>query len=176
MGMNYHQLSARKKFQVLMAMTLVIWATTTMLHQLGYGAETPEASSEKFVPAASHPATLELRSEITIHETEVKLRQLCRWSQSDSAFFTPMADLIIARCKPDAPFHSLGIDEIRRTLHDAGVNVAMIRFSGPTQCTIARSDVHYDEHQALQEWIAAREGKAPAAPMGESTRPSGVPD
>lgn len=175
--MNFRPLSLKKKFQLVMLMTLVIWATTTLLHQWGYGAEIPSnaAPTEKFVADSSRPVTLEIRSEVTIHEPRVTVKQLCRWSKADEAFFAPMADLVIAECKADAPFHSISIDQVRQTLHDAGVNVAAIRFCGPTLCTITRSDVHFDENQALNEWIAARHGGAPATAMGETSAKAAVP-
>lgn len=175
--MNFRPLSLKKKFQLVMLMTLVIWATTTLLHQWGYGAEVPSdaAPTEKFVSDSSHPVTLEIRSEVTIHEPRLTVRQLCRWSKADEAYFAPMADLVIAECKADAPFHSISIDQVRQTLHDAGVNVAAIRFCGPTLCTITRSDVHYDENQALNEWITARQGGAPATAMGETSTKAVAP-
>lgn len=175
--MNFRPLSLKKKFQLVMLMTLVIWATTTLLHQWGYGAEvlSDAAPTEKFVADSSRPVTLEIRSEVTIHEPRLTVRQLCRWSKADEAFFAPMADLVIAECKADAPFHSISIDQVRQTLHDAGVNVAAIRFCGPTLCTITRSDVHFDENQALNEWISARHGGAPATAMGENSVKAAVP-
>ena len=175
--MNFRPLSLKKKFQLVMLMTLVIWATTTLVHQWGYGAEVPSQPepTEKFVADSSRTVTLEIRSEVTIHEPRLTVRQLCRWSKADEAFFAPMADLVIAECKADAPFHSISIDQVRQTLHDAGVNVAAIRFSGPTLCTITRSDVHFDENQALNEWISARHGGAPATAMGEASKKDAMP-
>jgi len=176
-AMNFRPLSLKKKFQLVMLMTLVIWATTTLVHQWGYGAEVPSQPepTEKFVADSSRTVTLEIRSEVTIHEPRLTVRQLCRWSKADEAFFAPMADLVIAECKADAPFHSISIDQVRQTLHDAGVNVAAIRFSGPTLCTITRSDVHFDENQALNEWISARHGGAPATAMGEASKKDAMP-
>ncbi|MDB5175067.1 MAG: flagella basal body P-ring formation protein FlgA [Phycisphaerales bacterium] len=180
--MNPRPLSNRKKVQFLIALTILAWATQVLMHQLARGEEAPApppepVASERFVPGTARfaaGATLELRAEATITGTEVKLRQICRWADSDREVFAPLAELTIARLTGNAPFQAVTIDEIRQTLHDAGVNLAVVRFSGPTNCTVARGDIQYDEKTALQQWIDAREGKAPAATPGAApaTRPA----
>ena len=138
-----------------------------MLHQMGYGADMPAADlahasqrrlpvqvagggagQDHFVPDPDRSgvgATLELRSEATIYGPDVKLKQVCRWSNADAAACAPIADLVLVHMKGAVPFQSISLDELRQTLHDAGVNVAMIRFAGPVSCTVTRSDVKYDE-------------------------------
>jgi flagella basal body P-ring formation protein FlgA len=59
--------------------------------------------------------------------------------------------------KDGEPFKPVTLDQVRTTLHDAGVNLAVVRFSGPTSCTVARSDVEFDEQDALLEWANAKE-------------------
>jgi flagella basal body P-ring formation protein FlgA len=149
--------------QLLIAVVLLAWATQTLLHQWGFGAEvTPQGPAEKFVPGSSRlaaGATLELRGEATIFGGEIKLKQVCRWSDRDAQAFAPVADLIVARVTSRAAFRGITIDEIKRTLHDAGVNLANVRFSGPTSCTVTRSDAEYDEGAALRQWAEARERK-----------------
>ncbi|MDB5353554.1 MAG: flagella basal body P-ring formation protein FlgA [Phycisphaerales bacterium] len=177
-------ISNRKKVQFLVALTILAWATQVLMHQLARGEEAPApppepVASERFVPGTARfaaGATLELRGEATVTGAEVKLRQICRWADSDRDVFAPVAELTIARLTGTAPFQAVTIDEIRQTLHDAGVNVAVVRFSGPTSCTVARGDVQYDEKTALQQWIDAREGKAPAASpgAGPATQPAPV--
>jgi flagella basal body P-ring formation protein FlgA len=58
------------------------------------------------------------------------------------------------------------LEHVRSTLHDAGVNLAVVRFAGPTNCTVARSDAEVDGQAALLEWANAKQGAAqkPAAP------------
>src|SRR5581483_12417363 len=102
-------------------------------------------------------ATLELRSEATVIGSEVKLRQVCRWSDADKSLFDPIGDLVLAHLSQPAPFKAMTLQEIRGILSGAGVNVAVINFAGATSCTISRSDVEYDEHQALQQWIDAKQ-------------------
>ena len=166
---NGRPLGTRKRMQVLIAVVLLAWATQTLLHQWGYGAEVGQASSEKFVPGSSRlaaPVTLELRGEATILGGEIKLKQVCRWSDRDAQFFAPVADLTISRVTSRAAFRAITIDEIRQTLHDAGVNLAMVRFAGPVSCTVSRSDAQYDESAALRQWAEAKNGKDDAAKPG----------
>lgn len=151
----------RKKVQLLVILTILAWATQTLFHQWGFGKDilAQEAPSEKFVPGAARfaaGATLELRAEATVVGGEVKLKQVCRWSKGDEPVFAPLADLVIARVAEGEPFKGLALDDIRSTLRDAGVNIAMIRFSGPTGCTVTRSDVEFDEQDALLKWANAK--------------------
>src|SRR3954463_16728016 len=83
------RLTNRKMVRLMIALTILAWATQTLMHQWGFGAEISIASqqqqpTEKFVPAdaMSRGATLELRPEATISTPEIKLRQVCRWSDA----------------------------------------------------------------------------------------------
>lgn len=175
MNGNGRPLGLRKRMQIVIAVVLLAWATQTLLHQWGYchGAETPAAAtalaagsdgaSEKFVPGTDRfaaGATLELRGDATILGPEVKLKQLCRWSDADAQVFLPVADLVIARIEHGSPFRSIRVEQIRDTLHDAGMNLAIIKFAGPLSCTVTRSDASYDEQTALRLWAEAKEPKA----------------
>src|SRR3954463_3907446 len=89
------RLTNRKMVRLMIALTILAWATQTLMHQWGYGAEirAAEQASEKFVPADAHArgATLELRPEATVSTPEVKLRQVCRWSGADEAALAALA-------------------------------------------------------------------------------------
>lgn len=180
--MNGRPLSHRKIVRVLIALMLLMWATQMLLHQWAHGQEQANESepvaSQRFVPGTDRTAigaTLEVRAEATVIGSEIKLGQVCRWSNADRAQFAPLANLTVARCKGAEPFRSVSLDEIRQTLHDAGVNLAAIRFAGTVHCVVARGDVKYDEQSALQQWIDARQGKAPSpiapATQGASSTP-----
>jgi flagella basal body P-ring formation protein FlgA len=175
--MNGRPLSMRKKVQLLVILTLLAWATQTLFHQWGFGADVAAAASapapatapaqptppDKFVPGTARfaaGATLELRGEATVYGPEVKLKQLCRWSARDAAVFAPVSDLVLARIPSDMPFQAITLEQVRATLHDAGVNLGVVKFSGPTACTITRSDVKFDEQEALLQWARAKEGPA----------------
>ena len=158
---NGRPLGTRKRIQVLIAVVLLAWATQTLLHQWGFGAEVAPADgpTERFVPGAARfaaGATLEVRSEATVIGGEVKLKQICRWSDSDAQVFAPVADLVIAHVNSKAPFRAITIDQIKSTLHDAGVNLAVVKFAGPTGCTVSRSDAEFDESAALRQWAEAK--------------------
>src|SRR4051812_9332871 len=91
------RISKRKTIQLMVALTILAWATQTLFHQWGFGAEiqaisaepapaepvpaapAPDESADKFVPSDAHSfgATLEMRSEATIVGAEVKLKQVC---------------------------------------------------------------------------------------------------
>jgi flagella basal body P-ring formation protein FlgA len=174
----------RKKVQLMVALTILAWATQTLFHQWGFGAGVsaqehpavapPAAPSEKFVPGTARfaaGATLEMRTEATVLGTEVKLKQVCRWSSADDAVFAPLADLVLARFEENQPFRPVTLDQIRSTLHDAGVNLAVVRFSGPTSCTVARSDAEFDEADALLEWAGAKQGDTHKGSKTPTERP-----
>jgi flagella basal body P-ring formation protein FlgA len=171
-------LGMRKTVQLMVILTILAWATQTLLSQWGYGAtpaaETKETAEpkESFVPAAGggnnakgSTATLEIRGEATVIGDAVKLKQVCRWNARDNAFFSPFADIVITRLDANAPYRTLTVPQLKELLHDAGVNLSNINFSGAVTCTVDRSDVVVDETQALQKWRAAKEapGREPAA-------------
>ncbi len=172
------RISKRKTVQLMIALTILAWATQTLMHQWGFGAEItaqPSEQTEKFVPGDSmlSGATLELREEATIVGAEVKLKQLCRWSERDEAAMSPIGDLVVMRITPGKPFKSISVNEIKSVLRDAKVNLAGLNFVGAISCTINRSDAHVDESVAMQQWIDARTpdkveetpATAPAAPV-----------
>jgi flagella basal body P-ring formation protein FlgA len=161
------QISKRKTVQLMVALTILAWATETLMHQWGFGAVVSAATQpidadpqEKFVPADPQGlgATIELRGEATIIGADLKLKQVCRWNDADNAAMGPLADLIIAHMDPAKPFKSITVDQIKQTLHEAGVNLSGINFVGTMSCTINRSDAQYDPHAGLNQWIDARSG------------------
>lgn len=154
---NGRPLTMRKKVQLLVALTILAWATQTLLAQWARGAET-------FVPrqGASVPAgTLELRSEARVYGDEVKLKQVCRWADADAELFAPVADVVMTKLKARRPYQVVDVKDVRRMLEDAGINVARIRISGPLECTVSRADVNLNEGEALQEWVKSQEKSLP---------------
>ncbi len=149
-------------------------------------ARSVEPGPEKFVPGGASTLaspTLEMRGEVTLIGEEVKVKNVCRWADSDKAAFEPISDLVLFRLQRSSPFRSLTMKELREILHDAGVNLAMIRLVGATMCTVARSDVRYDEKSALDQWIAAKESGTAKPRLIESPlkmsvvgKPAGVVD
>ncbi len=160
-------LCTAKQIRILVALTLLAWATQTLCLQWARGQVSGVApSQEKFVPPAigsGAGATLELRRETTIRGSEIKLKQVCRWSEQDRAAFEPVADLVVARVQGDTPFQALSLEQIRQTLSDAGVNLSAIRFAGAMNCTVTRGDAAYDSQTALDQWIAAHQNTPPTS-------------
>ena len=176
--MNGRPLGTRKTIRLMIGLTILAWATQTLFHQWGYGAEitgdnvVPATSSEKFVPAPRldhRSATLELRSKAHVNGSEVRLKQICRWSDTDAPAFSTAGELVVLRFEGNAPFKAISLDDLRKTLSDAGINVGMIDFAGPMQCTISRADLQYDPDTALDQWIAARQPQA-TAPQTSATQ------
>jgi flagella basal body P-ring formation protein FlgA len=181
----------RKKVQLMVALTILAWATQTLLHQWGFGNDlsaqeraaadrpAPSKASERFVPGTGRfaaGATLELRTEATVLGTEVKLKQVCRWSKGDDAVFAPLADLVLVRFDEGQPFRPVTLEQIRSTLHDAGVNLAVVRFAGPTSCTVARSDAEYDENEALLQWANAKQARDGTPKAGSTPTERNAPN
>jgi hypothetical protein len=171
----------RGTVQILVWLTILAWATQTLFHQWGFGAPAPatpeQMSPEQFVPSLGKPGsggTLELRTEASVYGPEVRLKQVCRWSEADGAMFGPIADLILARLSDSSPFRSLSVQDVKNTLRDAGVNLGVIRFCGATACTVSRTDARYDEGAALQQWIdAANDSKTTRAGAGDDALDAG---
>jgi flagella basal body P-ring formation protein FlgA len=204
---NGRPLSKKKQVQLMIALTILAWATQTLRHQWGYGAVVPPDDSinqpadptanspaaaptnaataenaaavqetavretsvpdadpsigkESFVPSdgqASCNASLELRAQATIVGGEVKLKQICRWSEQDNAMLSPLADFVVDHIKPGIHFRSLTLTELKSTLQDAGFNVARLDIVGAGRCTVTREDFESGDQSALNEWIDAQQ-------------------
>src|ERR687894_804465 len=99
---NRRPLGTRKKIQVLLAITILVWATQTLLSQWSFGQVTGGAEAN----AEPAPAS------------------------------APVAALVPAPTPAGSAFVSLDLDRLRSTLRDAGVNLGVVRFSGPTSCVV----------------------------------------
>lgn len=177
MNNNGKPLTNKQTVRFMVGLTILAWATQTLVHQWGYGqtiqstesfvGDRTSANSAMTLPAmAATPAvgtTLELRPEASVIGGDVMLRQICRWSDRDKSMFDPIGDLVLAHVGEQQPFRTLNLNEVRGLLHDAGVNIASINFNGALACTVSRSDVHYDEKTALKDWADAKTADAVTA-------------
>src|SRR5262245_7980472 len=103
------RLSKRRTVAIMVALTILAWATQPLFHQWGFGAEVPavglsaqpapQPAEERFIAPnqASHGATIELRGEASVIGAAVKLKQVCRWSDTDNATLAPLAELVLFR-------------------------------------------------------------------------------
>jgi flagella basal body P-ring formation protein FlgA len=185
--MNGRPLSMTKKVKIMIALTILAWATQTLFHQWGFGQEISAApapaadtavATESFVPQSTlsvGAGTLELRSGAMIYGAEIQLKQLCRWSNADATALAPIADLVIQRFDKGTTSRIVSLEEIRSTLTDAGVNLAWIRFAGATSCKVTRSDAAAPSRDPLQLWIDQKQPSmvSTVAPLMPSTQPVG---
>ncbi len=183
--MNGRPLSMTKKVKIMIALTILAWATQTLFHQWGFGQEISAApapaadtavATQNFVPQSSLSAgagTMELRSGATIYGADIQLKQLCRWSNADANALAPIADLVIQHFDKGATTRIVSLDEIRTTLTDAGVNLAWIRFAGATACKVTRSDAAAPSRDPLQQWIEQKQASAVSIvpPLSPTTQP-----
>jgi flagella basal body P-ring formation protein FlgA len=171
-----------KTLRMVVVLAVLACATQLFWQQFSYGdtSDTSETSEKFALPSEdgsaprssrfSSGAILELRSEATIEGADVKLKQICRWSAADQEAFAPIADLVVARLNQNTAFRAMTQYDLKSTLSDAGVNLAIIRFCGAMHCTVSRSDITTDEHAALQDWVNAKLAVGPATqPAAEAT-------
>ena len=119
--------------------------------------------AERFVPPASTAdATLQLRGEATVAGDEITVRQLARWSEPDRSTLDPIGDLIVTRFEPKAAVRDISVDEVKRFLADAGVNVSALNFVGPVACRVSRGDAVLAPGVELEQTVAADDGRSPA--------------
>lgn len=151
---NQKPLSLRKRINVLLGLTILAWATQTLLAQWARGAEPAERFAT--VDALRTGATLEIRKEATVIGAEVKLRNICRWSNDDETAVQGIADLTLARLDEKTPFVSITLPEIKLILQRAGANLGSLNFAGSVTCSVNRSDVEVKKGESLEKWIEAK--------------------
>ncbi len=152
----------RKAIEGLVILTLLAWATQTLISQWGLAAEgvaemLPRMSEERFVPSAgfSAVAAVELRREATIVGGEIRLKQIARWSDGDGAAMRQIADLVVGRFEAGQATCTIDIESLKETLEGAGVNLAGINFRGAVSCKVTRSDARLGA--AIAEAVAEAE-------------------
>jgi flagella basal body P-ring formation protein FlgA len=170
---NGRPFPARKTVQLMLFLTILAWATQTLFAQWSRGAEIQAAA---FVPRdGAAGGTLELRAEARVQGGEVKLKQVCRWSAADAVMFAPVADVVLAKLEPRRPYKMIEVREVRQMLEDARINVARVRFSGPLECKVSRTDAQLKDGEALEQWINATDAAAKAEQGPQKTSPSSQP-
>ncbi len=132
---NGRPMGARKTVQLLVILTILAWATQTLFHQWGYGAiivPSKQALMAHVEPAAVR--TIEVRPQVAVTSDSVTLRDVCRWSEEDQAALSPYADVVVSR-QPSGP---ITIDELKKSLRDAGADLKTVQFSGAATCTVVK--------------------------------------
>jgi flagella basal body P-ring formation protein FlgA len=73
---------------------------------------------------------------------------------------------------PDGQLNAnITIDQIRSTLGDAGINLAVVTFGGATSCAVNRIESPVDAKNELDEWVDARQ----AVPASQTQSPQTSP-
>src|SRR5688500_19201641 len=67
------------------------------------------------------------------------------------------SDVCSSDLDANAPYRSLTVPQLKELLHDAGVNLSNINFSGAVTCTVDRSDVAVDEKDRSEERRVGKE-------------------
>jgi len=136
----------------------------------------PSEGQEVFVPDPQvRPyiaARLELRPDATIPDGDVKVKNVCRWQDSDAAFLAPVAELSITHMTDNQVYARISLDQLRATLRDAGMNLALVRIGGATLCLVNRSGPLGRDRVALDGWADAHQaGQAVQAGATETPPP-----
>jgi len=158
----------------------ILLATLTLTGRVLAQDAADAAADEQFVPLASDAAstfhisggTLYLRPDATVPDGQIRLKNICRWADSDSAAFSPVQDLTVGRMTGHSTRTIVTLDQLRQLLSDAGVNIALVNLSGASQCEINRADDLMDERQSLATWIASQDDNAPAATLASDSIPA----
>ena len=147
-------MSIRKTVQLMVILTLLAWATQTLFAQWGFGglilppgasAPAPAPAPAAATPAAALApiqrnrggAVIELQPRAYFAgEGEITLRDVCKWSDYDAPIMEPLASTLIAKIGNAPPVRQVSIDDIKSRLHDAGVNLAVMQFTGAAECRI----------------------------------------
>jgi flagella basal body P-ring formation protein FlgA len=154
------RIGTRKKVQLLVLLTLLAWATQTLFHQWGYGALImPQTGSASALATGGSAAgtILEIRPQIQTPGATIMLRDVCRWSEKDQAVLEPVADLVVSRLSDAPGVRTVSVEQIKSALHDAGVNVSDVQFSGAALCavTVGKVDAIDIERAVMRQDVDA---------------------
>ncbi|HEY0010046.1 MAG TPA: flagellar basal body P-ring formation chaperone FlgA [Tepidisphaeraceae bacterium] len=141
--------SQRRTMRLVLLLILMAMTAHLCSAQLAQG-------GEKFIsPSAQRGVMVEIRREATIIGNEIRLRQIARWSDADKDVLEPIADLVVDRIEKGSAFRGIAINELKKLLSDAGINVTTMNFVGAATCTVNRSDVTVAPAAAMMQWQAA---------------------
>ena len=149
----------RRIVRELVILTIMAWATQTLLAQWGFGAEIE--GDEKFIaPSHARAARVEMRGDAVVNGAEVRLKDVAQWGEADDAAMREAGELVIKRFKGEGETETIDVRDVKQTLSDAGVNLGLISFSGSMACRVRREGggIVERKHDALP--IAAADARA----------------
>src|SRR5688572_24331632 len=132
---NTRPADMKKMIQGLIILTLLCWATQTLVAQWGLG---QEISGEKFVAPSRMGIFIELKREVTVGGGEIRLSDVARWVGNDVLEQT--GDLVVGRFASGKTSLGIDQDEVKAVLEGAGINLASIDFSGALRCVVMRTE------------------------------------
>jgi flagella basal body P-ring formation protein FlgA len=121
----------KKLIEGLIILTLLCWATQTLVAQWGFG-------DEVFV-TPRNGILIELKTESIVNGNEIRLNQIARWAVSNDVM-EQTGDLIVGRFTAGKTSQAIDLDEIKALLEGAGVNLASVDFSGALRCVVSRGE------------------------------------
>jgi len=134
---NTRPADLKKMIQGLIILTLLCWATQTLISQWGFG---DEISGEKFVTPSRRSLVIELKSEAMVVGNEIRLNQVARWPGAGDDAMEQTGDLILGRFAAGKLSRTIDLDELKTVLEGAGVNLASIDICGALRCVVSRSE------------------------------------
>src|SRR5688572_11040646 len=140
--MRNNRAQMRTRVQELVILTLLVWATQTLVSQLARG-DTPAEPVERFVAPAGgfFASTVEIRPDAEVMGDEIRLKQIARWGGADTAALEQTGDLVAARFEKGQETVRLDLEKLRKTLEEAGVNLGALNFTGAIACRVTLRDV-----------------------------------
>jgi flagella basal body P-ring formation protein FlgA len=75
----------------------------------------------------------------------ITLRDVCKWSDHDAAILEPLGDVLIAKLGQTPRVRQITVDDIKSRLHDAGVNLSQLQFTGAARCAILIGNAQENE-------------------------------
>lgn len=146
--MRNNRAQMRTRVQELVILTLMAWATQTLVSQLARGdtpaaPSAPAAPAERFVPPSGgfFASTVEMRPDAVVMGDEIRLKQVARWGGVDATALEQTGDLVVARFEKGQETLRLDLQDLRKTLEEAGVNLGSLNFTGAMACRVTRRDV-----------------------------------
>ena len=99
----------KKMIQGLIILTLLAWATQTLVSQWGFG-------DEVFI-AARTGLVVELKNEATVGGIEIRLNQIARWPDAAGDVMEQTGDLIVGRFATGKTSLAIDLEEVKAMLH-----------------------------------------------------------
>jgi flagella basal body P-ring formation protein FlgA len=164
----------RRIVRDLLILTILAWATQTLLAQWGLAAE----GEEKFVSPSFSPSTrIEIASSATVAGADVRFRDVARWGGADDDALREAGEIVIHRFQDGADVAAIDVREVKQVLSDAGVNLGLVSFSGSLICKVRRDGEAAPEVEPLlasnipADIEATPQHALPDAPEPQALRP-----